>query len=116
MAGDSNQQSTVVTRTLYQMFIGLVMLLALAITLLYYLVPLPETVRQVLYILDSLLSPFLLYDFCARLYYAHNRLKYFVTLRLVGPVRVAAGAGGAAPAAHPRSDQAGAPFAGRYPR
>lgn len=79
MARNSNQQSTVVTRTVYQMFIGLVMLLTLAITLLYYLVPLPETVRQVLYILDSLLSPFLLYDFCARLYYEHNRLKYFVT-------------------------------------
>ena len=79
MAGDSDLQSTVVTRTVYQMFIGLVMLLALAITLLYYLVPLPETVRQVLYILDSLLTPFLLYDFCARLYYDHNRLKYFVT-------------------------------------
>lgn len=80
MAGDSNQQSTVVTRTIYQMFIGVVTLLALVITLVYYLIPLPETVRQVLYILDSLLSPILFYDFCAQLYYAPNRVKYFVTL------------------------------------
>jgi hypothetical protein len=29
MAGDSNQQSTVVARTVYQMFIGLIMLLTL---------------------------------------------------------------------------------------
>jgi len=79
MAADSNLQSTIITRTVYQMFIGAVMLLALGITFVYYLIPLPETVRQVLYILDSLLSPILLYDFCARLYYSHNRLKYFVT-------------------------------------
>lgn len=79
MAADSNQQSTIVARTVYQMFIGIVMLLALVITVVYYLIPLPETVRQVLYILDSLFSPILLYDFCAHLYYSHNRLKYFVT-------------------------------------
>lgn len=80
MMGDSNQQSTVVTRTIYQMFIGVVTLLALFITLVYYLIPLPEAVRQVLYILDSLLSPVLLYDFCAHLYYAPKRVRYFATM------------------------------------
>jgi voltage-gated potassium channel Kch len=79
MAEDTNQQSILVTRTVYQAFISLVLLLAIVITLVYYLIPLPETVRQVLYILDSALSPILLYDFCASLYYAPKRLKYFVT-------------------------------------
>jgi voltage-gated potassium channel len=37
-------------------------------------------VRQVLYILDSLLCPVLFYDFLAHLFYARNRFKYLVTV------------------------------------
>ena len=73
------QESTVVSRTVYRMFIAAVTTLVLTITFVYYLIPLPETVRQVLYILDSLFSPILFYDFLAHVYYARNRLKYLVT-------------------------------------
>ena len=62
MAEDTNQQSPVVTRAVYQAFISMVLLLAIVIALVYYLIPLPETVRQVLYILDSVLSPILIYE------------------------------------------------------
>jgi voltage-gated potassium channel len=53
--------------------------LALVIMFLYYLALLPETVRQVLYILDSLLCTVLFYDFLAHLFYARNRFKYLLT-------------------------------------
>jgi voltage-gated potassium channel Kch len=77
---DPGLQSTIVARTVYQMFMVTITLLMLVIMVLYYLAPLPETVRQVLYILDSLLCPILLYDFLAHVYYAPNRLKYLLTL------------------------------------
>ncbi|MBK8046880.1 MAG: two pore domain potassium channel family protein [Anaerolineales bacterium] len=47
----------------------------------------PESVDQVLYILGSLLSPILLYDFAVHVYYAHNRFRYLLTygwLDLIG--------------------------------
>jgi voltage-gated potassium channel len=44
------------------------------------MIPLPETVRQVLYILDSLLTPVFVYDFLAHVYYARNRFKYLATV------------------------------------
>jgi voltage-gated potassium channel Kch len=88
-AADPTQASTIVTRTIYQMFIGTVTLIALALMVVYYLVPLPDTVRQVLYILDSLLTPILLYDFFAHVFYARNRIKYLITygwLDLLGAI------------------------------
>jgi voltage-gated potassium channel len=62
------------------MFMAAVMLLMTGIVVVYYLIPLPETVRQVLFILDSLLCPILIFDFLAHVYYAPNRLRYLVTL------------------------------------
>jgi voltage-gated potassium channel len=69
-----------VERTTYQLFMALVTLLALAIATVYYLLPLPETVDQVLYILNSLVSVIFLYDFLAQLYYAPHRWRYMITL------------------------------------
>lgn len=71
--------SDIVGRTTYQFFMISVTFVVLAITVAYYLVPLPETVRQVLYILDSLFSPILLYDFLVHTYYARNRSRYLMT-------------------------------------
>ncbi len=59
----ADDQGAIVTRATYQLFIVLVTLLALAIAFAYYLIPLPPTVDQVLYIVDSLVSVILLYDF-----------------------------------------------------
>ncbi len=67
-----------VTRATYQLFMVLVTLLALAITGVYYLLPLPDTIRQVLYILDSLISVILLFDFFAHLFAAHGRRHYLI--------------------------------------
>ncbi len=79
MAGKASEQATIVARAVYQIFMTAFTGLVLAITVVYYLVPLPETVRQVLYILDSLFTPVLLYDFAAQLYYAPNRVKCLIT-------------------------------------
>lgn len=67
-----------VARATYQLFMVLVTLLALAITALYYILPLPDTIRQVLYILDSLISTILLFDFIAHLFAARGRRHYLL--------------------------------------
>lgn len=59
----TDDQGAMVTHATYQLFRMLVALLALAIALAYYLLPLPATVDQVLYVVDSLVSVVLLYDF-----------------------------------------------------
>jgi voltage-gated potassium channel len=59
---------------------ALVTLWALFIAVVYYAMPLPETVRQVLYILDGLIAVILFFDFLVQLVYAPNRLRYIVTL------------------------------------
>ncbi len=74
-AADSN---TMVTRATYQLFMVLVTLLALAITAFYYILPLPDTIREVLYILDSLISIILLFDFFAHLFAARGRRRYLL--------------------------------------
>jgi voltage-gated potassium channel len=79
----------ITSRATYQLFIFLVTTLALAVTAAYYLLPLPEPVRQVLYILNAIIAFVLLYDFFVQLYYARNRLQYMVTfgwLDLLGSV------------------------------
>jgi voltage-gated potassium channel len=73
-------QPEIISRTVYQMFITSVTGIAVAIVVVYYMIPLPETVRQVLYILDSLLTPVFVYDFLAHVYYARNRFKYLATV------------------------------------
>ena len=77
---DEEAATTIVARTTYQLFMGLVTLLALTISVLYYVAPFPATVDQVLYILDSLVSLILLYDFFVQLFYAPNRWRFFFTL------------------------------------
>lgn len=72
--------STLVNRATYQIFIVLVTLLSLAIATVYYLVPLPETVDQVLYVVDSMVALVLLYDFFVHLFYAHGRFRYLFTV------------------------------------
>ena len=67
-----------VARATYQLFMVLVTLLALAIPALYYILPLPDTIRQVLYILDSLISTILLFDFFAHLFAARGRRHYLL--------------------------------------
>jgi voltage-gated potassium channel len=74
------QQGAIVARAVYQMFIAAVTMIAVAIVVIYYVVPLPDTVREVLYILDSLLTPIFVYDFLAHVYYARNRFKYLATI------------------------------------
>lgn len=72
------ESSTMVARATYQIFMVLVTLLALAITALYYILPLPDTIREVLYILDSLISVILLFDFFAHLLGARQRRRYLI--------------------------------------
>jgi voltage-gated potassium channel len=78
--GQGDPQGAIVVRAVYQTFIIAVTAIAVAIVVVYYIVPLPDTVRQVLYILDSLLTPIFVYDFLAHVYYARNRFKYLATV------------------------------------
>ena len=48
MAGKASQQTTIVVRVVYQMFMTAFTGLTLVIAVVYYLLPLPETVDQVL--------------------------------------------------------------------
>ena len=77
--------STLVSRATYQNFMVLVTLLSLSIATVYYLVPLPETVDQVLYVVDSIVALVLLYDFFAHLFYAHGRFPLPVYRGLAEP-------------------------------
>jgi voltage-gated potassium channel len=72
-------QDDITSRATYQLFVVFVTLLALAVTAAYYLLPLPATVRQVLFILNAITAFILLYDFFVQLYYAPQRLRYMVT-------------------------------------
>jgi voltage-gated potassium channel len=75
----ADDQGAIVTRATYQLFMVLVTLLALAITVGYYLLPLPDTVDQVLYVIDSLISVILLYDFLAHVFAKRGRVRYLLT-------------------------------------
>ena len=76
---DADDQGAMVTRATYQLFMALVTLLALAIAFAYYLIPLPATVDQVLYVVDSLVSVILLYDFFAHVFSKRGRVRYLLT-------------------------------------
>lgn len=75
----ADDQGAIVTQATYQLFITLVTFLALAITFAYYLIPLPPTVDQVLYIIDSLVCVILLYDFLAHVIRKRRRVRYLMT-------------------------------------
>lgn len=72
-------QGAMVTHATYQLFMVLVTLLALAIAFAHYLIPLPATVDQVLYVVDSLVSVILLYDFFVHLFSKRGRVRYLLT-------------------------------------
>ena len=74
----ADDQGAMVTRAAYQLFRMLVALLALAIALAYYLLPLPAAVDQVLYVVDSLVAVVLLYDFFAHLFSKRGRVRYLL--------------------------------------
>lgn len=65
--------SPIVMRATYPLFMVLVTLLALTITAAYYLLPLPATADQVLYIVDNLVALVLLFDFFVHLFAARQR-------------------------------------------
>ena len=75
----AEDQGAIVMRATYQLFMVLVTLLALAIAVGYYLIPLPATVDQVLYVVDSLVSVILLYDFFAHVFSKRGRVRYLLT-------------------------------------
>jgi voltage-gated potassium channel Kch len=72
-----------VTRVTYRIFILSVTFFALITVALYYLAPLPETVREVLYFLDFIVALILLFDFVVRLLRAPHKLRYLFPLGLL---------------------------------
>lgn len=63
----------------YRVFISAVTILSLFVAMAYYLLPGPEEVRQVLYIVDSLIAFILLGDFFYSFHHAPNRLRHSIT-------------------------------------
>jgi voltage-gated potassium channel len=63
----------------YRVFISAVTILSLFVAVTYYLLPGPEEVRQVLYIVDSLIAFILLGDFFYSFHHAPNRLRHSIT-------------------------------------
>ncbi len=78
-----NDDPQAVTRVTYRIFILLVTLLSLVIVALYYLVQLPETVREVLYFLDFVVALIFLFDFGLHLVRAPHKLRYLFPLGLL---------------------------------
>jgi hypothetical protein len=74
-AAGADASATLATRATYQIFMVLVTLLALSIAAVYYLLPLPESILQVLYILDSLITVILLFDFVVHAFAARGRVR-----------------------------------------
>ena len=62
----------------YRLFIGYASINALLVLLAYYLLPLPQPVREVLAILDTLNALILLADFFVRLAISSSKVRYFV--------------------------------------
>jgi voltage-gated potassium channel Kch len=72
-----------VTRVTYRIFILSVTLFSFVVVALFYLLPLPQTVREVLYFLDFVMAFILLFDFGARLVGAPHKLRYLFPLGLL---------------------------------
>jgi voltage-gated potassium channel len=62
----------------YTLFIGLISLMGLAVMLSYYLLPLPEPVKQVLRIADTAICVPLLFDVLIRVRVAPHRKRYLL--------------------------------------
>jgi voltage-gated potassium channel len=65
-------------RITYELFIALMCWIAFLVMASYYLLPLPQTVKEVLYIADVLICIPLLLDFFVRLQRAPDRKRYLV--------------------------------------
>lgn len=79
----SAQDPSVVTRVTYRIFIDLVVMMSLAVTALYYLAPLPQHVREVLFFLNYIDAGILLFDVGVRFWRAPNRLRYLFPIGLL---------------------------------
>ena len=77
---DIEDTSTLVTRVTYQIFIVLVTLLSLMFTTVFYLAPLSQHAREVLYIANFITSLVLLFDFGVRLLHAPHKRAYLLPL------------------------------------
>jgi len=80
VVAEVEDSSTLVTRVTYQIFIVFVTLLALAITALYYLAPLSQHAREVLFLVNFVNSLILLFDFGVRLLHAPRKRAYLLPL------------------------------------
>ena len=83
----SADDPALVTRVTYNIFIMLVTLISLSVMFLFYFVPLPEPVDQVLYFVNYIDAIILLFDFAVRLWAAPRKLRYLLPwglLDLVG--------------------------------
>jgi hypothetical protein len=69
---------SVLSRATYQLVLGLVALNALAITLAYYLIPVSDAVREVLFIIDAINALVFFLDFLLRLRAANSKVHYLV--------------------------------------
>ncbi len=78
IADTESDGPTTVQHFSYRLFVGYVSLNALLVLLAYYLLPLPQPVREVLAILDTLNALILLVDFFVRLAISSNKVRYFV--------------------------------------
>jgi voltage-gated potassium channel Kch len=72
--------STLVTRATYKIFIVFVTLLSLTLTAFFYLAPLSQHAREVLYIANFINSLILLFDFGVRLINAPHKRAYLLPL------------------------------------
>jgi voltage-gated potassium channel len=75
-------EPNLVSRATYKLFIFLITLMALAVSALYYLMPLPEYVLEVLYFINYVDALILLSDFVVQLWSAPNKLRYLLPLGL----------------------------------
>ncbi len=74
---------TIVTRVTYRIFVIIVTAMALAVAALFYLAPLPEQVREVLFFVNYIASFILLFDVGVRFLRAPNKLNYLLPLGLL---------------------------------
>jgi voltage-gated potassium channel Kch len=72
--------STLVTRVTYKIFIVFVILLSLTLMAFFYLAPLSQHAREVLFIANFINSLILLFDFGVRLLHAPHKRAYLVPL------------------------------------
>jgi voltage-gated potassium channel len=65
-----------VDRLTYRIFIGIVSLNALVVLIGFYLIPLPQPAKEVLWIVDTINALIFLGDFCLRLFTSANKARY----------------------------------------